>query len=123
MIIDYITLTVNSLIHRKVRAWLTILGIVIGVAAIIALISVSQGLKSSVEEQFETFGASRLIVAPKSFQSPGTPGNGLTTDDVATLKQISEFKYVTPMLGRSAEIEYKKDLSKESFERIVKYIS
>jgi putative ABC transport system permease protein len=110
MIIDYITLTVNSLIHRKVRAWLTILGIVIGVAAIIALISVSQGLKSSVEEQFETFGASRLIVAPKSFQSPGTPGNGLTTDDVATLKQISEFKYVTPMLGRSAEIEYKKDL-------------
>ena len=110
MISDYISLTINSILHRKLRAWLTILGIIIGVASIIALISVSQGLKSSIEEQFSTFGTSRLFIAPKSFQGPGSASEGLTEKDVTALKQISDFKYVAPVIGKSGEIKYKSEL-------------
>jgi len=54
MINDYLHFAVSNILHRKLRSWLTVLGIIIGVAAIIALISVSQGLKGSIEEQFST---------------------------------------------------------------------
>ncbi|MBS3141045.1 ABC transporter permease [Candidatus Woesearchaeota archaeon] len=110
MISDYISLTINSILHRRLRAWLTILGIVIGVASIIALISISQGLKSSIEEQFATFGTSRLFIAAKSFQGPGSASEGLTEKDVTALEQISDFKYVAPVIGKSGELEYKKEL-------------
>src|SRR3989344_4327216 len=110
MISDYISLTINSILHRRLRAWLTVLGIVIVVASIIALISISQGLKSSIEEQFATFGTSRLFIAPKSFQGPGSSSEGLTEKDVTALEQISDFKYVAPVIGKSGEIEYKNEI-------------
>ena len=106
MIQDYFVFAVNNILHRKIRSWLTILGIVIGVAAIIALISVSQGLKGSIEEQFSTFGANRLLISSQGFQGPGTASEGLTEDDVDTLKKLAEFEYVSPALFRTSEIEY-----------------
>ncbi len=106
MIDDYFKFAVSNIFHRKLRSLLTILGIIIGVAAIIALMSVSQGLKESIEEQFSTFGANRLFIAPRGFQGPGSASKGLTEKDVDTLKRISDFKYVSPQLFSSGEVEY-----------------
>src|SRR3989338_9197555 len=106
MIEDYVKFAVNNIFHRKLRSWLTVLGIIIGVAAIIALISVSQGLKGSIEEQFSTFGANRLLISSQGFQGPGTASEGLTEKDVDTLKKLAEFEYVSPVLFRTSEIEY-----------------
>ena len=106
MMEDYLMFAVNNILHRKLRSWLTVLGIVIGVAAIIALISVSQGLKSSIEEQFSTFGADRLFISAKGFQGPGTVSKGLTDKDVDTLEKIADFKYVSPQMFGTGEVEY-----------------
>ncbi len=106
---DYFVLAVNSIRHRKLRSWLTVIGIVIGVAAIISLITISRSLESTLQQQFETFGANRIFVSGKGFQGPGTMSNGLTTDDVKTIEKISGFDYVSPGLFRSAEAKYKEE--------------
>ena len=104
MITEYFLLAVNSILHRKLRSWLTIIGIIIGVAAIISLITLSRGLENTIQEQFETFGANRILISSRGFQGPGTASQGLTIDDVDTIEKISGFDYVIPAIFRSSEI-------------------
>jgi len=128
MLIDYFLMAVNSILHRKLRSWLTVIGIIIGVAAIISLITASRSLESTIEQQFEQFGANRIIISAKGFQGPGTLSQGLTKDDVETIKKISGFKYVTSGLFRTAEIKHNKEtgftlvggLPSEDFEKFYK---
>ena len=110
MINDYLHFAVSNILHRKLRSWLTVLGIIIGVAAIIALISVSQGLKGSIEEQFSTFGADRILISAQGFQGPGSASKGLTEKDVDIIKKLSEFKYVSPSVFTTAEVEYSNEV-------------
>lgn len=105
MIVDYIKLAYNSLKHRKIRSWLTIIGIIIGIAAIISLITVSQGLENTIEEQFELFGKDRILIAAEGFQGPGTVSEGISLDDVDTIESLGEFKYVTYFISRNSEVE------------------
>ena len=107
MITDYLLLAVQSLRHRKLRSWLTVVGIIIGVAAIISLITVSRSLESTIQGQFEQFGANRILISAKGFQGPGTMSEGLTNEDVETIEKISGFEYVLPGLFRNAEIKYR----------------
>lgn len=109
MIREYFLLAINSIFHRKLRSWLTIIGIVIGVAAIISLITISRGLENSITSQFEQFGANRILVSAKGFQGPGTASQGLTTKDVDTIKKISGFKYVIPLIIRPSEVKSGKE--------------
>src|SRR3989338_11261513 len=111
MITDYFLLAVQSLRHRKLRSWLTVIGIIIGVAAIISLITVSRSLESTIQMQFEQFGANRILISSRGFQGPGTMSEGLTQDDVETIEKISGFEYVLPGLFRSAEIHYRDEVS------------
>ncbi len=64
MISDYLTYVIKHLRRRRLRSWLTLLGIFIGMAAVVALFSLSQGLKDAVVSQFESLGANRIIVEP-----------------------------------------------------------
>lgn len=106
---DYFLMAVNSIRHRKLRSWLTVVGIVIGIAAIISLLTISRSLEGTLEQQFEQFGANRILISAKGFQGPGTLSQGLTTEDVETIRKISGFEYVLPGLFRSAEIIYRKE--------------
>ncbi len=109
MINDYFLLAFNSIRHRKLRSWLTIIGIIIGVAAIIALISLSLGLQATIEEQFEAFGTDRLLIAAQGFHGPGTQSEGITDDDVSILERMSEFKTISYGSARPGEVEFKKE--------------
>ncbi len=104
---DYFILAVNSIRHRKLRSWLTVIGIIIGVAAIISLITVSRSLESTIKDQFEQFGANRIMIAAKGFQGPGTMSAGLTSDDVKIIEDIGGFDYVLAGLFRNGEVKYK----------------
>lgn len=107
MINDYFLLAFKSIRHRKLRSWLTILGIVIGVAAIVALISLSLGLQATIEEQFEAFGADRLLIAAQGFQGHGTQSEGITDDDISILERMGEFKTISYGSARPGEVEFK----------------
>src|SRR3989338_6317582 len=75
---DDFFIVLRNISNRKLRSWLTVLGVVIGVAAIIALTSVSRSLELSIQQEFETFGTDKIYIYPKG----GIPGygTGLNTD-------------------------------------------
>lgn len=107
MIQDYLNFAFRSVKHRALRSWLTILGIVVGVATIMALIMISVGLQTAIEEQFEAFGPNRIIIAAKGFTGPGTQSEGISQKDVDVLDRMGDFSYVIPSVSASADVEYK----------------
>ncbi|MCK4670445.1 MAG: ABC transporter permease [Nanoarchaeota archaeon] len=110
MIKDYFIIAFKNLRERQLRSWLTIFGIIISVACIVSLISISSGLEASIKEQFIKFGSNRFYV----MASGGQPGfqEGLTMRDVETLEKIPDIGYVTPYLMiTSAELKYSKQTS------------
>jgi len=68
---DILRLSLNSLTHRGLRSWLTILGIIIGVAAVVAMLSIGNGMTASVESQMEGLGADILTLSPGYTQASG----------------------------------------------------
>jgi len=107
MIIDYVKIAVTNLLQRKLRTWLTVIGIVIGIAAIIALVTATQGLSNYVSYQFEKMGTNRILVTPSSF-TPPDQWEGITTDDVDVLKKIPGFEHVAPFLFLVQQAEFKR---------------
>lgn len=75
MLLDYFDLALHTIRSRKLRSWLTVLGIVIGVTAVVALIAIGQGMKRAVEREFEAIGYDTILVFPgASFAQGGGPG-------------------------------------------------
>jgi putative ABC transport system permease protein len=71
---DILKLSLNSLTHRGLRSWLTILGIIIGVAAVIAMLSIGAGMSQSMKEQMSNFGADVLTVSAGRTRAQGPAG-------------------------------------------------
>ncbi len=66
MMLDLFVLGLRNIVHRRTRSWLTVLGILIGTAAVVALISVGQGLQRSVVAQVERIvGYNTLLITPR----------------------------------------------------------
>jgi len=76
MIRDYFRFAFQNFKARKVRTYLTMLGIFIGVAAVVSLISISQGLRSAMTETFESMGSDKIFIM--SGVSYGLPTTGIT---------------------------------------------
>ncbi len=69
---DLFWLAVRNVLHRRLRSWLTVIGILIGTAAVVALISIGQGLERSITQQVERImGFNTLLITPEggSFQA------------------------------------------------------
>ena len=106
---EYFTLAVKNLKKRKLRTWLTMLGIFISIATIFMLVSLSLGLQNAVKEQFEMLGTDKFFIQSKI--SMLALGSGdvpikLTTNDVKTVEKISSVKEATFMIMGNAKIEY-----------------
>ena len=82
MLQDYIGYVFENFRKRKMRTWLTMIGIFIGIAAVVALVSLGQGLQQFIDEQFEAFGTDKLIIQPKTGFAP--PGSDLTTTEITS---------------------------------------
>jgi len=110
---DYLKLVLQNIKHRKLRSWLTMLGIFIGIAAVVSLIGLGEGLRSTVTSQFGFLGADIITVRDGGIQFAGPPGSGvvnqLNTDLVPKLEKISGVKYVIPRLIKSAEVEFSRE--------------
>lgn len=103
MIKDYLVLAMNSLRMRKLRTWLTMIGIFIGVAAVVSLISLGQGMEEAITEQFFQLGADKVQVVVKG-PTMGPPGSGsdITLDD-SDLRVVQDVQGVSVAAGRLIE--------------------
>ncbi|MEM4260280.1 MAG: ABC transporter permease [Candidatus Woesearchaeota archaeon] len=78
MLKDYIKIAFGNMTHRKLRSWLTMIGIFIGIAAVVSLISLGQGLENVVVSQFNVAGPN-IITIQASGTRDGPPGSGVVT--------------------------------------------
>lgn len=107
MILDYAKLGFTNLLQRKLRTLLTVIGIFIGIASIVSLLLISDGLENAITDQFEQLGTNKIFVFPANFQ--GNLVNGLNTKDVEAIESITEVDYVVGILGEAAILEYQNE--------------
>jgi putative ABC transport system permease protein len=107
MISDYTILAVRNLRKRKLRSWLTMLGIFISIATIFTLISVSLGLQQAVQEQFNILGADKFFILPKgSAAGPGSASaSPITSLDVEVIEKIVGIKDYSYVVVDSVTVE------------------
>jgi len=111
MIKDSFNLALKSIKKRKLRSGLTMLGIVISIATIFLLISLSLGLEYVVKEQFRMLGTDKFFILSKAQMGP--PGTSqpspLTTDDVNNIEKVNGVKDISYADAATAEIEFNKE--------------
>lgn len=98
--IEYFRLAMTNLRQRRVRSWLTLLGIFAGIAAIVALISLGEGLEGAVLEQFGDLGINTLTVvgAGSNFGPPGA--NAVGEVGIRDVRLIEDNHNVDTAFGR-----------------------
>ena len=111
MIKDYFLLALGNLKHRGLRSWLTILGVFIGIAAVVSLISMGQGLEAAITGQFGALSVDTLTIQNKGtgFGPPGsTVVEKLNNHDLEIIESVSGVDLVVPRLIRVGSLEYNK---------------
>jgi putative ABC transport system permease protein len=101
-IMENIKAAVKNVFSNKLRTLLTMLGIIIGIAAVIAITSIGNGSQAQIQEQFDSLGVGRMTVSLRS-NSRRTmfSSNALTMDDYELLKDTEGIKYISPTISSS----------------------
>ena len=81
-IIDIVEETSSALLANRVRSGLTILGIVIGIASVISMLSIGQGAQGTIQSSIQSIGSNLIVVSPGAQRGPcqflgGPPPQGL----------------------------------------------
>lgn len=109
MLKDYFSFAWKSLVHKKLRSWLTLLGIVIGVASVVALTGLGDALQAAVAAQFG-ISATEVITIQAGGLSAGPPGAGvvnpLTYDDVDDIESLPSIKYAFSKVLEEGDMVY-----------------
>lgn len=107
MISDFTILAFRNIKNRKLRTFLTLIGIVIAIATIFTLISVSIGLNQAVQSTFEELGTDKFFVqSATSFSQIGSEAVKLTTEDAKVISRVSGVKQVSSAIIATAKIEF-----------------
>ena len=107
---DFFFLAFNNLRRRKLRSWLTILGIFIGIAAVVSLISLGQGLQNFINTQFEQLGGDKILIQTKTFGPPGSatsPELILREKDLETIKEVRGVENAEGVLIKSELVNFR----------------
>ncbi len=100
----------RALLRNKLRSFLTTLGIIIGVSAVIAMVAIGEGAKARVEESFASMGSNLLVVLPGSTTAGGQRGGfgsmpTLTWDDLRAIRtEVPTVRYAAPLLRAGAQL-------------------
>ncbi|HUP49830.1 MAG TPA: ABC transporter permease [Thermoanaerobaculia bacterium] len=109
---DFAHLTLGSLRAHRLRTFLAALGIAVGIAAVILLTSIGQGVRDFVLEQFSDFGTNLIIVMPGRVQTSGLSigifgtVRPLTIEDAAALRRLPHVLVSHPVTDGNAEVRY-----------------
>ena len=104
--IESIFMAWGSILSNKMRSLLTMLGIIIGVAAVIALMSIGYGVQNKIESNISSLGSNTITVTPGTGRKPGIrPAAGsmqtLTYKDYLAIKNLPNIVYAAPLVNTS----------------------
>ena len=103
-------IALRALARNKLRAFLTMLGIIIGVGAVIAMVAIGEGAKSTIRSQISALGTNVLIVLPGSNVQGGVrAGTGnvntlVDTDARAMTRELRSVAYASPVMRRQEQL-------------------
>ena len=100
MLGECVKMSLSNIMGSRVRSFLTVLGILIGVAAVIALITTVNGFSGSLSSSFSSMGAGTLTVSVTGSDLK----SGLTTQDLAALSELEAVDGVTPSVALNARV-------------------
>ena len=102
---DEINYSLQNLVHRKLRSGLSILSILIGIAAVFALISFGNGLQQYVDDVAKQSGTDKLFIQAKSIGAPGTDDTFyISQSDIDFVSKINGVGDISGMYMKPAEI-------------------
>lgn len=103
---DFFSIAWKSMGKRQTRSWLTMVGIFIGIAAVVALISLGQGLEDAINAEFEELGMDKIFVAPGGslFGMGGT--DALSNDDVELIRNVKDVESATSYMLTTAQVSW-----------------
>jgi len=113
-VIKYLQVALESIVAHKMRAILTMLGIIIGVAAVLTTMGIGRGASASITERIESQGTNLLSISPGASFSGGVRGSGgsantLTIGDAEELMDKTlhpAVEYVAPVYNANAQLVY-----------------
>jgi len=109
-VLNLFRIALRALQRNKLRAFLTMLGIIIGVAAVIAMVAIGQGSKKSIQDQLSSMGSNMITIRPNSNVTAGarldfSSVQTLTINDVNALKKQSKFlAAVSPSISNRGQV-------------------
>src|SRR5436190_774254 len=107
-LLDLFLISLRQLAKNKLRSGLTVLGVVIGIAAVTTMVSIGQATAELVRTQFQNLGANVLLVFPGRVQkagvSEGLRANLTPTDSTAIATECPAVRAVSPMVGASGQV-------------------
>jgi len=112
-IVDIIQVSIKSLMKNKTRTILTMLGIIIGVAAVITMLAIGEGAKNIVDDQISSMGTNVITVMANwssrtAVRSEAGSGTSIRIDDAeAIAANVSGINYVSPVVRTSGQLKYR----------------
>lgn len=113
-VINLFRIALRALQRNKMRAFLTMLGIIIGVAAVIAMVAIGQGSKQSIQSQLSSMGSNMVTIRPNSNQAVGggarldaSSVQSLTLDDITAIRRQAQYiTAVSPAVSGRGQVIY-----------------
>jgi len=109
LIKQYLNLALRNIKTRKLRSWLTILGIVVGIFLVVALISLSSGLRNSIMTQLQALGGDVIFVMPGSMENMMmmmAGGQKLSEHDIDAIRKVRGAEVVLPVSQKAELMRY-----------------
>jgi putative ABC transport system permease protein len=116
----YLKMGLNMLVHSKLRSWLTIIGIVIGVGSVIGIVSLGDAMQEQVQSRLAEMDLTKITISPgytrasSNMHMRGPPGMGggtstdseLTKDDIDALRGLDSIQYIEGEISGREEVKY-----------------
>lgn len=103
-IIEQITSAFTNVFSNKMRTFLTMLGIIIGISSVIMITSVGIGIKSMMDSEFDKLGSNLIVIYLKSWMNNVKDKDYLTGEDLELIKNHPNIEYVAPYISTNAEV-------------------
>ncbi len=109
---NLLSIAIKAISNNKLRAFLTMLGIIIGVASVITMLAIGQGSKASINAQISEMGSNMIMIYPGEERRGGVTYNAdsrktLTNPDFVSLMELTDYlSYVSPVVSSSGQYIY-----------------